>query len=165
MVSKDTAATSPGMPQGKRHCGLMRSVCSLELRISLAHPLPVLAQGLIAPLWVWNSPSPSWYCSSLLWSKGLEDPGLGVVDVSDYFGLAVCGDWRQKSGPRAADMGGSQSNRGWSSLFGVQGEQLKPTSVFAIRWSGSRGVNVKRPFDILLSRALLPVLLGITVTG
>ena len=48
----------------------------------------------------------------------------------------VCADCRQKSGPRAAEVGGSQSNRGWSSLFGLQGEQLKPTSLFAIEMVG-----------------------------
>ena len=63
-------------------------VLSWALHLSPAHPLPVLAQGLMAPLWVWNSPSLSWHCSSLLCSKGLEDPGLGVVDISDYFGLS-----------------------------------------------------------------------------
>lgn len=59
-------------------------------------------------------------------------------------------------------MGESQSNKGWSSLFGLQGEQLKPTSLFAIEMVGVQGGECERPFDSLLSRALLPMLLGIT---
>ena len=61
--------------------------------------------------------------------KGLAEPGLGVVEVPDDFGLAGTRVWRLQAEDscRAAGMGGPLGQiGGWSSPLALQGQQLKP---------------------------------------
>ena len=82
-----------------------RSVKSNSLRPHGLQPIlypsvvlpPVLGQALIAPLWV-RMVLPHLdivlLCFEAAKYKGLEDPRLGVIDVSGYFGLAGICVWR-----------------------------------------------------------------------